>query len=70
MFPVSSSSTSSCFNLLHVNVWGPFRVPTYDKKSYFVTLVDDYSRYTWVCLIQSKCEVVVVLKDFLYKMKK
>lgn len=44
-------------------------VPTYDRKSYFVIITDDFSRYTWVCLIQSKCEVIVVLKEFLYKVK-
>ena len=34
-------------------------------KHSFVTLLDDYSRYTWVCLIQSKSEMFHVLKFFL-----
>jgi len=38
-------------------------------KHYFVTLVDDYSRYTWVCLIQSKSEVFTVLQNFLSLIK-
>lgn len=49
---------------MHLDVWGPYRKPTYDKMHYFVTIVDDYSRYTWICPIQSKCEVFVVLKNF------
>ncbi|XP_019255174.1 PREDICTED: uncharacterized protein LOC109233765 [Nicotiana attenuata] len=68
-FPVSDSSSNCVFQLLHLDVWGPYRKPTYDKRYYFVTIVDDYSRYTWVCLIQSKCEVIVVLKNFLALIK-
>lgn len=49
------------------------RFQTYDKKQYFVTIVDDYRRYTLICLIQSKCEVCVVLliinKEFGENMK-
>lgn len=41
-------------------------MPTYDKKYYFLTIVDDYSRFTWVYLLQLKSEVIVVLKQFLY----
>nr|XP_033510057.1 uncharacterized protein LOC117274803 [Nicotiana tomentosiformis] len=48
---------------------GPYKRPTYDKKHYFVTIVVDFSRYTWICLIQSKHEVLVVLTNF-FSMKK
>lgn len=69
IFPISNSSTASRFYLLHVDVWGPYKVPTYDRKSYFVTVVDDYSIYTWVCLVQSKYQVIVVLRNFLHRVK-
>ena len=35
------------------------------EKKYFLTLVDDYSRYTWSFLLPSKADVVVVIKEFL-----
>jgi len=66
-FPVSDSHSTAIFQLIHIDVWGPYKVPTYDKKHYFVTIVDDHSRYTWLCLVQHKSEVIVVLKDFLLK---
>ncbi|XP_070013826.1 uncharacterized protein [Nicotiana sylvestris] len=68
-FPLSNSTTKSVFELAHYDIWGPYRVPTYDGKIFFVTLVDDYSRYTWIFLINSKSEVIVVLRDFLVKVK-
>lgn len=53
------------FDLLHCNPWGPYRVPTYNKKRFFVTIVDDYSRYAWIFLVASKVDIVIVLKHFL-----
>ncbi|XP_060198453.1 uncharacterized protein LOC132627238 [Lycium barbarum] len=64
-FPSSTTTTNVVFELLHLDVWGPYKVPTYDKKHYFVTVVDDFGRYTWACLIQSKSDVIVVLTNFL-----
>lgn len=53
-FPLLSSFHSfSCFDLLHVAIWGPFHVCTYKGEKYFLTLVDDFSKATWVYLMQS-----------------
>ncbi|KAK6802880.1 hypothetical protein RDI58_000664 [Solanum bulbocastanum] len=49
-FPTSSSKTLACFDLIHVDLWKP----TYDKKYYFVTIIDDYNKYKWICLLHSK----------------
>ncbi|XP_075098909.1 uncharacterized protein LOC142175808 [Nicotiana tabacum] len=46
-FQPSISRTDQIFQLVHVNVWGSHRIPTYDRKHYFVTLVDEFNRYTW-----------------------
>ena len=45
-FPESVTTTSSIFELLHVDLWGPYNVPTHDGYHYFLTMVDDYSRAT------------------------
>lgn len=45
-FPTSSTRSSSCFQLVHMDVWGPHKVPIYDRKLYFVTIVYDYNRFT------------------------
>ncbi|KAL8160211.1 hypothetical protein V2J09_001748 [Rumex salicifolius] len=42
------------FELLHMDLWGPYKSPTYSGAHYFVTVVDDFSRATWTHLIQSK----------------
>ena len=47
-FPASISSSSSYFDLIHANIWGPYSTPSLNGSKYFLTLVDDHSRCTWV----------------------
>ncbi|KAL3361593.1 hypothetical protein AABB24_014456 [Solanum stoloniferum] len=64
-FPTNTSKSFHVFQLLHIDFWGPYKVPTYDMKQYFVTIVDDMSRFTWLCLTQHKTHVHIVLNDFM-----
>lgn len=63
-FNESSFHAKSLFDLIHVDVWGPYRHPTIDKCRYFLTIVDDYSRAVWVHLMPSKQHTVSHLKAF------
>lgn len=60
--PLSSSRAEAHFHIVHMDLWGPYKVTTFDKKYYFLTIVDDHSKYTCIYLLQLKCEVIVVLK--------
>ncbi|KAL2928850.1 Retrovirus-related Pol polyprotein from transposon RE1 [Bienertia sinuspersici] len=64
-FPLSTSIAQNKFELLHVDLWGPYRVKTITGQRYFLTILDDFSRATWTYLIKSKTEVASVLKKFL-----
>nr|XP_009799322.1 PREDICTED: uncharacterized protein LOC104245419 [Nicotiana sylvestris]XP_016488385.1 PREDICTED: uncharacterized protein LOC107808383 [Nicotiana tabacum] len=44
-------------------------IPTYDGKRYFLALSDDCSRYTWLFILPTKAEVVVVLRYFFAMIK-
>ncbi|GKB85443.1 retrotransposon protein, putative, ty1-copia subclass, partial [Tanacetum coccineum] len=43
-------------DLVHADVFGPFRLATKDGKRYYVTFTDDFSRYEYVCLIKHKSD--------------
>ncbi|KAH0679337.1 hypothetical protein KY284_020422 [Solanum tuberosum] len=45
-FPKISISSKHCFELLHINTWGPYKTPTHKGERYFFTIVDDFSRAT------------------------
>lgn len=63
-FPSSTTTTTRIFDIIHVDVWGPFATPTLKGQKYFLTIVDDFSRNTWVILMKSKSEVPNLLKYF------
>nr|KAJ0189315.1 hypothetical protein LSAT_V11C800419360 [Lactuca sativa] len=64
-FPVSQHVTSSLGELIHLDVWGPYRVITSEGFRYFLIIVDDYTRVTWVYLLKTKEEVFGCVSVFL-----
>jgi len=47
-FSPSTTVSQSCYDLIHVHIWGSFNSPYILGHRYFLTIVDDFSRYTWV----------------------
>jgi len=68
-FPTSQISTSSTFELLHIDTWGPYHTKTPLGHRYFLTIVDDYSRGTWTHLMVTKDEAITLIKRFVIMAK-
>lgn len=69
-FPfISTSKSSCCFALIHIDVWGPFHAPTHNGERYFLTIVDDFSKSTWVYLMHFKVDVLQLLKNFFQQVR-
>lgn len=64
MFPSSKSHAEKPFDLIHVDIWDSYRVFTRGKFRYFLTLVDDCTRVTWVYLMEMKSEYLNTLMKF------
>ena len=50
-------STTRTLELLHIDLFGPFRTPSLGEKSYAYVIMDDFSRYTWVLFLSEKNKV-------------
>lgn len=64
-FTISTSRVTSCFDMVHIDMWGPCRIHALDGARYFLTLVDDHSRVTWTFLLHNKLQVASTLTQFL-----
>lgn len=53
------------FDLLYCDSWGPHKVPTHSRARFFLTIVDDFTRCTWIFLMQYKSETQQILKSFI-----
>lgn len=64
-FPSQGSHTLHIFDIVHSDVWGIAPVVFHAHYKYFVTFIDDYSRFTWVYFLRAKSEVFSVFQAFL-----
>ncbi|KAK8921731.1 hypothetical protein KSP39_PZI020888 [Platanthera zijinensis] len=62
----STSSSNKIFDLLHVDIWGSYSTSSVHDHKYFLTMVDDFSRFTWLILMKSKGEARQHLKNFIH----
>ena len=65
-FPHSTFQSTCVFELIHLDVWGPYRQATHNNYSYFLTVVDDFSKATWVFLFTYKSQVPALIKNFIF----
>nr|GEU43200.1 retrovirus-related Pol polyprotein from transposon TNT 1-94 [Tanacetum cinerariifolium] len=54
--PKSEDTNKEKLYLLHMDLCGPIRVASVNRKKYTLVIVDDYSRFTWVNFLASKDE--------------
>lgn len=64
MFPTSTIRSSKPFELLHIDLWGPYKQPTHLGAKYILRIVDDYGRGLWTFLLKDKSSVHYTRRDF------
>ena len=62
--PRVNKRASAPFELVHSDVWGPCPVMSPTGFQYFVTLVNDYSRTTWLYLMKNSFELFSYFRAF------
>jgi len=55
---------------MHTDICGPFDVNSFTKERYFITFIDDYSRYNYVYLLHEKSQAVDALEIYLNEVER
>jgi len=63
VFKRSTTIYDKCFDLIHSDVWTAPCLSR-DNYKYFVTFIDEKSKYTWITLIKTKDRVLDAFKNF------
>ena len=50
--------SSTPFDLLHCDFWGPSRTSSISSHRYYIVFVDEYARVSWVYLLCDRFEVI------------
>ena len=64
-FIPSCNKAKQPFELIHFDIWGPISIKSIHGHSYFLTAVDDFSRYTWLTLMKTKAKTRQHIVDFI-----
>ena len=54
----------TAFYLINSDIWSPISIPSIHDHKYFLTIVNDYTRHTWIYLIKAKSETRPLLYNF------
>ncbi|GJT19643.1 ribonuclease H-like domain-containing protein [Tanacetum coccineum] len=63
-FPLSHHKSEKLGEIIHLDLWGPYRFTSREGFKYSLTIFDDFSRAVWIYLIKTKDEVFEVFVRF------
>ncbi|GJR14611.1 putative ribonuclease H-like domain-containing protein [Tanacetum coccineum] len=63
------NSIRKSLHMLHMDLFGPTNVKSLMKKSYFLVVSDDFSRFSWVFILTTKDETSRILKTFIIEIE-
>ena len=63
-FPKALHTTKATLDYIHSDFWGPSRVPSLGGARYFLSIIDDYSRMTWVFMMKHKNQAFKLFKQW------
>ena len=63
-FGTSEISSKKPFDLIHYDIWGRYKYSSLSGTHYFLTIVDDYTCFTWIFLMKHKDEAQPLIKHF------
>ena len=63
-FKTKEYATTKPLQIVHINLCVPTRTKGLNGEKYFMLLIDDYTRMTWVCFLNNKLEAFECFRIF------
>uniref|UniRef100_A0A2N9IXE5 Integrase catalytic domain-containing protein n=1 Tax=Fagus sylvatica TaxID=28930 RepID=A0A2N9IXE5_FAGSY len=63
-FPVSINKVTAPFQLVHADLWGPAPNVSINAFRFYLVLVDEFTKFTWVYLLKHKSDTFSIFKQF------
>jgi hypothetical protein len=62
-YPISNKVSNVPFQLVFLDVWDP-TPSSAGRHNYYVSFIDDHTKYTWIDLLKKKSDVIQVFRNF------
>lgn len=63
-FSMSSLTSSKPPELMYTDVWGPTSIKSIDGYSYYLIIVDHFTKYNWLYTLKNKSDVSLIFPKF------
>ena len=63
-YPLKTIRSKEKLELVHTDVCGPMQTQSFGGSRYFITFIDDYSRYCYTYFLKKKSEALEKFKEF------
>ena len=61
---LGANKTSEVLELIHTDICGPFPKASWNGQQFFISFIDDYSRYEYLYIIKKKSQSLDMFKAF------
>lgn len=65
-----ATRSTKLLEIIHTDICGPLSIPCFAGERYFITFIDDLSRYGYVYLIHEKSQAVDILEVFITEVER
>ena len=65
----STSISKEAFDLILSDLCGPFPVPSYGGHLYYISFIDDATRFTWIRFLKKKSDTFDVIRQFIEEIR-
>ena len=65
----SQKRSSKPFEIIHSDLSGKFSVDSLGGKRYYITFIDDFTRYSWIYFLRNKNDAYQSIREFIIRIK-
>ena len=65
-----ATRSTQLLEIIHTDICGPFDVPSLGGEKYFITFIDDFSRYGFIYLLKEKSQAADTLKVYVNEVER
>ena len=65
-----ATKSNELLEIIHTDICGPLSIPCFTEEKYFITFIDDLSRYGYVYLMHEKSQAIDIFKMFITEVER
>ena len=65
-----ATRSEELLEIVHTNICWPFDSPSFGNEKYFITFIDEFSRYCYVYLLHEKSQAVDALEVYIVEVER